>query len=71
MQVYCVVMTLAQTTIETTARYDLLVNALNTMPDLRSGDANTLDLNPVLVLALASRSRSSLGARLHISEQRD
>jgi hypothetical protein len=36
-QVYCVVMTLAQTTIETTARYDLLVNALNTMPDLRSG----------------------------------
>jgi hypothetical protein len=36
-QVYCVVMTLAQTTIETTARYDLLVNALNTTPDLRSG----------------------------------
>jgi hypothetical protein len=34
MQVYRVVMTLAQTTIEATVRYDLAVNALNTVPDL-------------------------------------
>jgi hypothetical protein len=35
------------------------------------GDANTLDLNPVLVLALASRSRSGLGVRRYLSEQQD